>query len=464
MGFDLSEALMGRRLEGHALHARYLNPQTPRVLRAIGFDKVYEKGDGSYLYDVDGRRYLDFLAGFGVFGVGRNHPVVRNTLHEILDRQLADMVQMDAPLLPGLLAERLLAKAPGLERVYFCNSGTEAVEAALKFARRATGRSRIVYCDHAYHGLTIGSLSVNGSDEFRQGFGPLLADTAVPLGSLEALEAELRRGDVAAFLVEPIQGKGVFLPPVGFLADAQRLLREHGALLICDEVQTGIGRTGRFFAYEHEAVDPDIVTVAKALSGGMVPIGATLTRDWIFKKVYSSMDQMLVHDSTFGANAMAMAAGLATLAVMDEEGLVENAARVGQRLQTVLRNLAQRYELLHEVRGRGLMIGLEFDRPQSLRLRGSWSALHRARNGLFAQVVVGTLFQRHGVLTQVAGDHMEVIKLLPPLVIDEAEVALFADAFTEVMEVAHRGSGLISDLGKTLVRQAMLPGRVPSGR
>ncbi|PZS19006.1 MAG: aspartate aminotransferase family protein, partial [Acidimicrobiales bacterium] len=190
MGFDLSEALMGRRLEGHALHARYLNPQTPRVLRAIGFDKVYEKGDGSYLYDVDGRRYLDFLAGFGVFGVGRNHPVVRNTLHEILDRQLADMVQMDAPLLPGLLAERLLAKAPGLERVYFCNSGTEAVEAALKFARRATGRSRIVYCDHAYHGLTIGSLSVNGSDEFRQGFGPLLADTAVPLGSLEALEAE----------------------------------------------------------------------------------------------------------------------------------------------------------------------------------------------------------------------------------------------------------------------------------
>ncbi len=462
MGFDLNEALMGRRLEGHALHSRYLNPQTPRVLRAIGFDKVYERGEGSYLYDVEGRRYLDFLAGFGVFGIGRNHPVVRNTLHEILDRQLADMVQMDAPLLPGLLAERLLAKAPGLDRVYFCNSGTEAVEAALKFARRATGRPRIVYCDHAYHGLTVGSLSVNGSDEFRRGFGPLLADTAVPLGSLDALEAELRRGDVAAFLVEPIQGKGVFVPPVGFLADAQRLLREHDALLICDEVQTGIGRTGRFFAYQHEAVDPDIVTVAKALSGGMVPIGATLTRDWIFKKVYSSMDQMLVHDSTFGANALAMAAGLATLAVVDEEGLVENAARMGQVLQVGLGELAQRYELLREVRGRGLMIGLEFDRPQSLRLRGSWSALHRARHGLFAQVVVGTLFQRHSVLTQVAGDHMEVIKLLPTLVIDETEVALFTDAFTEVMEAAHRGSGLISDLGRALVRQALLPARAPS--
>lgn len=463
MGFDLSEALTGRAQEGYSLHSQYLNPQIPRVLRAIGFDKVYAKGEGSYLYDVEGRRYLDFLAGFGVFGVGRNHPVVRNTLHEILDRQLADMVQMDAPLLPGLLAERLLGKAPGLDRVYFCNSGTEAVEAALKFARRATGRPRVVYCAHAYHGLTVGSLSVNGSAEFRHGFGPLLADTAIALGSLDALEAELRRGDVAAFLVEPVQGKGVFMPPAGFLVEAQRLLRDNGALLICDEVQTGIGRTGRFFAYEHEAVDPDIVTVAKALSGGMVPIGATLTKDWIFKKVYSSMDQMLVHDSTFGANAMAMAAGLATLAVVEEEGLVENAARTGHALQVVLGELAQRYELLSEVRGRGLMIGLEFDRPRSLRLRGSWGALHRARRGLFAQMVVGTLFQRHGVLTQVAGDHMEVIKLLPPLVIDEPEVTAFTDAFTEVMDAAHRGSGLISDLGRTLVRQALLPSRPPGG-
>ncbi len=463
MGFDLGEALMGRRLEGYALHSRHLNPQTPRVLRTIGFDKVYERGEGSYLYDVDGRRYLDFLAGFGVFGVGRNHPVVRNTLHEVLDRQLADMVQMDAPLLAGLLAEQLLAKAPGLDRAYFCNSGTEAVEAALKFARCATGRPRVVYCDYAFHGLTAGSLSVNGSAEFRHGFGPLLADTAVPFGDLEALERELRRGGVAAYLVEPIQGKGVNLPPAGFLAQAQGLLREHGALLICDEVQTGVGRTGRFFAYQHEEVEPDIVTVAKALSGGMVPIGATLARDWIFKKVYSSMDRMLVHDSTFGGNAMAMATGLATLAVVEEEGLVERAARTGQRLQAELRVLAQRYELLSDVRGRGLIIGMEFDKPQSLRLRGSWGVLHRAREGLFAQAVVGTLFQRHRVLTQVAGDHMEVIKVLPPLVIDDAEVSLFMDAFTDVMDAAHRGSGLISDLGRGLVRQALRPARAPDG-
>jgi acetylornithine/succinyldiaminopimelate/putrescine aminotransferase len=455
MGFDLIGLLDGRHGEGHALHARYLNPQTPRVLHAIGFDKVYERAEGAYFYDVDGHRYLDFLSGFGVFGMGRNHPVVRQALHDLLDRQVADMVQMDAPLLSGLLAEQLLAKAPLMDRVYFCNSGTEAVEAALKFARYATGRRRIVYCDHGYHGLTVGSLSVNGAEEFRRGFGPLLADSRVAFGDLDALHRELRRGDVAAFLLEPIQGKGVHVPPPGFLAEAQRLLKEYGALLICDEVQTGIGRTGKFFAFEHEGVDPDIVTVAKALSGGFVPVGATLAKQWIFDAVYSSMDRMLVHDSTFGGNAMAMAAGLAALAVVDDEGLVDNAERTGKVLRTALQGLIDRYELLAEVRGRGLIIGLEFGKPRSLKLRGSWTVLQAARKGLFAQIVVGPLFQRHRVLTQVAGDHMDVIKLLPPLMIGEEEIEWFLDAFTDVMDDAHRGGGLMWDFGRTLVKQAM---------
>jgi acetylornithine/succinyldiaminopimelate/putrescine aminotransferase len=455
MGFDLNGLLDARRGEGYALHARYLNHQTPRVLHAIGFDRVYERADGTCFFDADGERYLDFLAGFGVFGVGRNHPVVRQALHDLLDRRVADMVQMDTPLLPGLLAERLLARAPGLDRVYFCNSGAEAVEAALKFARFATGRRRILYCDHAFHGLTAGALSVNGAAEFRTGFEPFLPDTAIRFGDLEALERELRRGDVAALIVEPIQGKGVHVPPPGYLREAQRALRQSGALLICDEVQTGIGRTGRFFAFEHEGVDPDLVTVAKALSGGYVPIGATLARQWIFDRVYSSMDRVLVHDSTFGGNAMAMTAGLASLAVIDDEGLVDNAARTGEILQAGIRNLAERGELLADVRGRGLMIGLEFGKPRSLRLRGGWSMLQSARRGLFAQMVVGQLFQRHRILTQVAGDHMDVIKLLPPLTIGEEEVRWFLDAFADVMEAAHQGSGLVWDFGRTLVKQAL---------
>ena len=459
MGFDLPGLVATRRDQGYELHARHLNPQLPRMLHAIGFDKVYERGEGCYLYDRDGRRYLDYLSGFGVFAVGRNHPVVRRALTDVLDGELADLAQFDCPVLPGLLAEQLLDKAPGMDRVYFCNSGTEAVEAALKFARYATGRPRVIYCDRGYHGLTVGSLSVNGSDEFRRGFAPLLADSGIPFGSLDALEAELRRGDVAALIVEPIQGKGVQVTPPGFLSAARALLHEHGALLICDEVQTGLGRTGRFFGYQHEAVRPDIITVAKALSGGFVPVGATLASGWIFEKVYSSLDRVLVHDSTFGANASAMAAGLASLAVIEDEQLVSNAEQTGQVLQDALRDMAGEYEMLADVRGRGLMIGLEFGKPRSLRLRTGWNMLQTARHGLFAQMVVVALFQRHHILTQVAGDHMEVIKLLPPLTIGETEVKQFCDAFASVMDEAHRGTGLIWDFGRTLVKQAITADR-----
>src|SRR6202034_1310933 len=211
MGFDLPSLLAAPRGEGYALHARYLTPQLPRMLHAIGFDKVYERAEGAYLWDRDGNRYADFLAGFGVFGVGHNHPVVRKALHDMLDAELPSMVQFDCAL-PGLLAERLLAQAPEFDRVYFGNSGTEAVETALKFARFATGRTRILYCGHAFHGLTTGSLSVNGAVELRKGSAPVLPDASIPLADLDALEAELRKGDVPALIIEPIQGKGVWMP------------------------------------------------------------------------------------------------------------------------------------------------------------------------------------------------------------------------------------------------------------
>ncbi|HEY7143678.1 MAG TPA: aspartate aminotransferase family protein [Streptosporangiaceae bacterium] len=456
MGFDLTSLLTARRGEAYDLHARYLNPQLPRMLHAIGFDKEYERGQGAYLYDRDGNRYTDFLSGFGVHAVGRNHPVVRRALADVFEGEFADLVQFDCGLLPGLLGEQLLAKAPELDRVYFCNSGTEAVEAALKFARYATGKPRVVYCEHAFHGLTVGSLSVNGAAEFRRGFDPLLPGTGIPFGDLDALAAELRKGDVAAFIIEPVQGKSVHVAPPGFLAAAGKLLHEHGALLICDEVQTGVGRTGRFFAYQHDdGVDPDIVTVAKALSGGFVPVGATMAKDWIVQKVFSSMDRVLVHDSTYGGNAAAMAAGLASLAVIEDEALVSNAEQTGRALQAALRGMIEEYELLAEVRGRGLMIGLEFTKPRSLKLRAGWNMLQAARRGLFAQMVVGTLFRRHRVLTQVAGDYTELIKLLPPLMIGDVEVKLFCDAFADVMTEAHRGSGLMWDFGRTLVKQAV---------
>lgn len=456
MSFDIGALLAERGGERYDLHARYLNHQLPRMLHTLGFDKTYVRGKGAYFYDEEGRDYLDLLAGFGVMGLGRNHPVVRKALHDVLDLDLADLTRFDCQPLPGLLAEKLLGYAPHLDRVFFSNSGTEAVETALKFARYATGKPRVLYCDQAFHGLTTGSLSVNGVEAFRDGFAPLLPDTSVPLGDLEALARELRAGDVAALVVEPIQGKGVHAPPPGYLSAARELLHKHGGLLVADEVQTGMGRTGMFFAYDHEeGVEPDLVCVAKALSGGYVPVGATLGREWIFKKVYSSMDRVLVHSASFGTNAPAMAAGLATLHVLEDERLVENARHTGDLLRTKLAGLIDRYELLHDVRGRGLMVGIEFGKPASLKLRGRWTLLQAARKGLFAQLIVVPLLQRHRILTQVSGDRQEVIKLLPPLVIGEAEVQRFLDAFTSVMDEAHAGGGLIWEFGRTLAKQAV---------
>src|SRR5512144_27205 len=352
MSLDLEQLIAGRRAEKYSLFNRYLNAQLVRVLKTIGFDVDYVRGQGPYLFDASGTRYLDLLSGFGVFAVGRNHPTVANALRQVLDARLAGLVQMDASLPAGLLAERLVARLPYLDKIFFCNSGAEAVEGAIKFARAATRRAKIVYCDHAFHGLTMGALSLNGDEMFREGFGPLLGDCArVPFNDVLALERALKGGDVAAFVFEPIQGKGVNLPEDAYLAEAQRLCRKHGALFIADEIQTGLGRTGRFLACEHWGVEPDMVLLAKALSGGFAPVGAIVMRRAIFNKMFDRMDRAVVHGSTFAKNDMAMAAGLATLALLDDEKLIAHAADVGEKLIANLRRRLSDYEFVKEVRG-----------------------------------------------------------------------------------------------------------------
>jgi ornithine--oxo-acid transaminase len=451
MSFDIGAELADRAGESFALHEKYLNPQMVRVLKTIGFDRTYVRAEGPYLFDAGGARYLDLLSGFGVFAVGRSHPTIKKALHDVLDADLPNLVQMDVSLLAGLLAERLLSHMPGQEKVFFCNSGTEAVEAGIKLARAATGRAKLIFCDHAFHGLTMGALSLNGDASFRDGFGPLLADSVrVPFNDLPALERALAADDVAAFFVEPIQGKGVNVPAPDYLVEAARLCRKHGALFVADEVQSGIGRTGRFLAIDHVGVDPDLVLLAKALSGGFVPVGAVAGKRWIFDKLFNRMDRAVVHGSTFGKNNLAMAAGLATLAVLEDERLIANAAERGESLLRRLSALRTKYEMLADVRGQGLMIALEFGPPKSLALRAAWTLLEKATKGLFCQTVIIPLFARHRVLSQVAGHEMYVIKLLPPLCLSANDEDWIVRAFDDVIADCHRMPSSIWDLATTL--------------
>lgn len=454
---DLKRILAGERGELATLAEEYINPAFVKVLRMLGYDKRYVRGEGAYLFDDDGNKYIDCLVGYGTFACGRNHPVIRDTIKQAMDLDLPNLLAMGIPPLSGLLARELIRLAPGeLEMVFFTNSGAEGVETALKYARAATGKPRIIHCDHSFHGLTLGALSVNGNVEFKEGFGPFLQGVGtIPYNDLEALEREISRGDVAGFIVEPIQGEGVFMPDDDYLSGALECCRRHGVVFIADEVQTGLGRTGKMFACEHAGVEPDILITAKALSGGYVPCGAVLSKRWIHDKVFSSLDRCVVHSSTFSENDLAMAAGLATLHVLREEKLVENAAAMGELLADGLREVGQKYEMFREVRGRGLMLGIEFGLPTSTTLKMGWNLIHKLNPSLFCQVMLIPLLTDHHILAQVAGHHLDVIKLLPSLVINEDDVAHIVRSFDQVMAAAHRFPGPVWEIGKRLAGSAL---------
>jgi ornithine--oxo-acid transaminase len=434
----VAEILSSRKGSELALNDRFLNPQMGRILRTLGFDRAWQGGEGAHLIDSDGTRFLDLIGGYGVFAIGRNHPEAIAAIEEVLAARTANLPQLGVTLLSGVLAEQLLSRAPGsVAAMVPANTGTEAVEAAIKLARAATGRPRVLYAEHAFHGLTLGALSLNGNDEFRAGFGPLLAGCdPVAFGDLVALQGELERGDVAAFVIEPVQGKGVNLPAAGYLPEAQALCRGAGTLFVCDEVQTGVGRTGRFLALEHWDLQPDIICLAKALSGGLVPIGAALVSRSVFGKVFDGMERAVRHGSTFGGNDLAAAAALATLRVLDREGLLARAERLGDLLLELTRPLVGRYETVREVRGIGLMWAIELGPPAGRGSRSLWDAVERRQAGLFSQLITVPLFHEHKILCQVAGHRMNTIKALPALTIAEEEIRRFAAALEETIAAA----------------------------
>ncbi|HUG20834.1 MAG TPA: aminotransferase class III-fold pyridoxal phosphate-dependent enzyme [Planctomycetaceae bacterium] len=429
--------------------ARHINPVLQAMSHRTGFVKTFVRGEGAYLYDSKGRRYLDFVAGFGSLNLGHNSPSITSAIQQALQEQAPGFAQSAINPYAATLAHRLAQLAPGdLEMTFFANSGSEAVEAGLKLARRVTRRKAFLSCNGGYHGKTMGALSVTGNETYREPFSPLLDSCKrIAYCDYDSLERELSTGQYAAFVVEPIQAEGgMNVPQRGFLREAQALCRATGTLLIVDEVQTGMGRTGTLFALEQERVSPDILLLAKSLGGGLMPIGAMLTTRELWMKAYGNVQSFALHTSTFGGGSLACAAGLAALNQLSSPEILGNTVRRGEQLRTALEEMCERFQCLKEVRGRGLLLGLEFQ-PLSETILHHWKNVDRG--GITEFLVPGyedslssfsalramlVLLEGYSIYTQTARSNPYVLRIQPPLTIDEEQVDSFLDALRATCE------------------------------
>lgn len=400
------------------LYREHISPDLARLVKFGGPGSLEVEAQGCYVHDHLDRAYLDLAGGYGVFTLGHRHPEVVQAVIDQLGRlPLSSRVLLSPE--QAYLARDLAAIAPGdLQYSFFCNSGAEAVEGALKVARMATGRSGLVACENSYHGKTMGALSVTGRARYREPFEPLIPEVQfVPFGDLKALDEALHEG-VAAFIVEPVQGEGgIHLAPPHYLEQAQAMCRQRGILWIADEVQCGLARTGKMFAVEHWNVQPDLLVLAKALGGGVVPAGAFMGTPQVWK---AFKGRPLIHTSTFGGNPLACVAARTTLKVLLRDQLSQRAAQLGSWLLQQLQNLSQEFpHLIAEVRGLGLMIGVELRQEE------------------FAGKLMSELVKRH-VLAVYTLNQPKVIRLEPPLTIPVTDLDKALLCWREALEATSK--------------------------
>jgi ornithine--oxo-acid transaminase len=434
--------------EDRSSYEEHVNPQWARLLEVLQMNVNYDRCVGSELHTSAGRRILDFNSGYCVHNAGHNHPAIKRAIKEEIDRDGPVMLQSHVSGLAGTLAERLCDRAGGrLNKVFFASSGSEGIETVIKFARAHIGRAGLLAAQGSFHGLTCGALSLMSNDFWRHGFGPLLPEVdTVVFGNLDNLDARLRTRRYAALILEPIQVEGgVQIPPLEYLPQAQALCHRYGTLLVLDEVQTGMYRTGPFLAAQHFNLDPDMVVMAKALSGGLIPVAAVLMSDEVNRSVYNSLKRAIVHTSTYSENALAMRAALATLDVLESYGSGEHAVRMGNWLRTRLTARLSHYEMIREIRGVGMLTGVEFQPPSRLRLRIVFEAFARIHPAMFGQVLVMRLFRDKSMLTQICGNNFMVLKIAPALTISEEQAVEFVDALSEVVDLMHSGGSFWSE-------------------
>lgn len=427
-------------------HKRYINPVLVALGSQSGFLKTFVKGEGSYLWDDEDRRYLDFVSGFGSLNLGHNHPAVVQAIHTATCSMAPGFAQSAVNPYASAVADRLIACSPiGLEMVTFANSGAEAIEAAIKLVRASSNRKRILYCRNSYHGKTLGALSLTGNKKFQQPFGPLVDNMdMVDFGDSAQLEEALSSQKYAAFFVEPIQCEGgMNVAPPGYLNDVEMICRKTDTLFVLDEIQTGLGRTGKLFCADHFGVSPDIMTLAKSLGGGLVPVGAMLCSRALWLRAYGSVENFTLHTSTFAGGSIAMAAALATLDVLESGELIENTQIRSQQLMNGLHEVAKHSDLICDVRGQGLLIGIEFNPIPGNIVRHFAAHDYTGVNHFLAPkaieavhnlgpiYVMQTLLDGFGIYTQIARSKPTVLRVQPPLVIDEEQVTTFVDAIEQ---------------------------------
>jgi putrescine aminotransferase len=439
-----------------ARYAEHINPAFVKLLGAFGYGRVFVRASGNKLWDHEGREYLDFLAGFGSHNLGHNHPGLREKMRAALDDDVPNLVHVGPPVHAAELAHALTRRTGPLTMCLFSCSGAEAVEAALKLARAATGRKPFIYCKNGYHGLNLGTLSVDGVARMRELFEPLLpACEEIPFGDLDALDRALARSKAAAFLVEPIQAEGgMVLPPKGYLRAAYELCKKRGTLFVLDEVQTGIGRTGTLFACEAEGFFPDILVLGKALGAGMVAISATVTTRELQQKAFGTMERFDLHGSTYAGNAFACRTAEAVLEIVEREDLVKASRERGARMLESLRNRTAGHPLVRDVRGRGLFVGIELGPTE----KGGF--LHRAlpavveavSRRIFGQWLSVRLLEQ-GVVAQPASQQWNVLKLEPPLTVTDAEIDLVVGKIGALLDEYRDVGPIVRDAAERLGKQ-----------
>ena len=439
------------------LSKRHIHPRLLKMFEMGGLSAAFTRADGQYLWDKDGTRYLDLLAGGGVFFIGRNHPQVSDALRDVLDLQLPNLSVVNASALGGLLAERLLDLAgPQYTKAVFANSGSEAIEVCIRFTRYMTRRRRFLFLQGAFHGRTYGAISLCGFEEMKESQDPLMpVCTPIRPNDIGALRAELSKQDVAALFIEPVQGMTTTVMDAEYMREAEALCKQYGTVFVADEIQTGLGRTGSWFASAGMGVRPGMMTVSKTLSGGQVPISAVLMTEEVYEGVYGKFKSSPIYFSTFAENNLAMAAGLATLDVLRKLDAPNRARELGDKLHKGLIELASRYDCIDRISGKGLMLAIYFKESGSLSLRVQQELIGAADKGAFAAAMNCDMFAKQRVIVQIPGPGINAIKILPPVTITDEDVSYFLGALDDTLAGYYKTGGPVITLAGGAVKDAL---------